>query len=691
MPDLSDALAYANKGWRVIPIPPGQKNPVLTGWPSQATTDPGQITQWWLDCPDLNIAVLTGKKSGIVVFDIDGEEGEHTLAKLTEKHGPLPPTYAQETPHGGHYFFKAPDTEIQGGIKVWPGIDILSEGRCAVLAPSVVEGKYYAVSNDAAPAPLPNWIIAKSLEQEPISAGASVLQAAGQSNIPKGERNNRLFRYACQLRARGVSKKDARTLLINRNEQSCKPPLPKKEVLQCQKSAWNHRPPYDLNDTGNAKRLIHLFGDSIRKPTHQKVWLVRDGDLWRPDEDGTVVRMAKEVVESIRAEARNEIKSERRKKHLLVHAKASGNRSKIESLIKLAESEDGIAVPPDKINADPYLIGLRDKVFDLRKGAITETNEIISKRSFVSYDPTAMCPRWLKFLDEVFDGDKDLTRYIQKAIGYSLTGMVSQQCLFFLYGGGANGKTTFLSILRSLMGEYARTVPQTVLMAKGQPDYYAVASLQGARLAVAVEVAEDSRFDEVSIKQLTGGDPVSGRHLYEDFFEFTPQFKLWISGNHKPTIRGTDIAIWRRIKLIPFTVSFPKSKQDVDLDSKLKAELRGILNWAITGCQDWISNGLKEPKVVKAATSKYRSESDILGQFLGEECKSGSLSQSISASTLYKAYQYWCDESGNREMTKTQFGRKLGDKGIEKKKTSKGIRYIGLTLRQSIHKFGQMS
>jgi hypothetical protein len=196
MPDLSDALAYANKGWRVIPVPPGQKYPVLTGWPSKATTDPDQIAQWWTACPNSNIAVLTGKKSGIAVLDIDGDPGDESLTKLFSEQGQLTNTYSETAPNGQHLFFIYPEGGLDSSIGVLPGIDLLSDKRCVIVAPSVVEGKCYAVSNDAVLAPFPDWLIAKLLEEKPIPAGAYELETTGQSLIPKGERNNRLFIYA---------------------------------------------------------------------------------------------------------------------------------------------------------------------------------------------------------------------------------------------------------------------------------------------------------------------------------------------------------------------------------------------------------------------------------------------------------------------------------------------------------------
>jgi putative DNA primase/helicase len=677
MPDISDALAYAEKGWPVIPVPAGQKNPSLAGWPSKATTDPDQIAQWWEQSPDSNIAVLTGKKSGIVVLDIDGDKGKESFGKLISEHSPLPNTYTEKTPNGTHYFFTFANVHIASRIGLLPGIDVLSDKRCVVVAPSVVAGKPYTIQNDAPLACAPEWIV--KLTQTKLLAVTKNFEhgPSVNSGIPKGERNNRLFRYVCSLRAKGLPKKDARTLMLNMNAEACSPPLPKKEVLNCFKSAWKYSTSFPLNDTGNARRLVALFGDLIRKPTFDKRWLLNTGDTWRYDDDGEIVRLAKEVVDLVKTEARNQ-KDETRRKQLIAHAKTSGSRRSVESMINLAESESGTPVTADRVDADPYLIGLHDEVFDLRKQRLTKTEQIITKRAAVRYDQKAICPRWLQFLEEIFAGDEKLINYVQLAIGYSLTGRTDEQCLFFLYGTGANGKSVFLSTIRFLLGEYAVTAPPTVLLGKGAQDNAAIARLHGARFAVASEVGEDSNFDEVTVKQLTGGDAVSCRHLYMDYFEYMPQFKLWVGGNYKPKVRGTDYAIWRRLKLIPFNVTFPEDKRDPKLEEKLKKEAAGIFNWAVEGFQKWSETGLQEPKIVTAATSEYHSESDIVGQFLDEKCILEPEAEGLSARVLYQAYRIWCGDSGTTEMSANMFGRKLAPHSLTKVKVKNRWHYQGI-------------
>ena len=683
MPTVSDALAYADRGWRVLPVPPNTKNPILPEWQLKATVDPACIKEWWAQFPDSNIAIGTGEESGIVVLDVDGELGKASLAKLIVEHGELPVTYFEHSPNGVHYFFNFPAAPIKSGTAIFPGIDLQSDKRCITVAPSVVHGKKYEVINDAPIANLPDWLISLL---SPATASSNVqidVETSEVAGFPEGERNIRTFLYACSLRAKGISLEDAEHLVLKR-AKSCAPPFPTAEALTCLKSAWKYITPYELTDVGNAKRLVGLFGDFLRKPTYQKQWLVRDGAMWRTDETGTIIRRAKETVQTIATEARN-VQDPDYQGTLIRHAKVSGSLRSVESMIKLAESESDIPVTAGYVDADPYLLGTLSGILNLRDQTVIETQQIVTKRIPVAFNPDATCPRWNQFLDEIFANDNDLVRYIQQAVGYSLTGRTDEQCLFFLHGNGANGKSTFLNVIRHLLGEYAVTAPPTVLMSTRGQDNAAIASMHGARFSVASEVGEDSRFDEVTVKQLTGGDPVSCRYLYDNYFTYTPQFKLWIGGNHKPQIRGTDYAIWRRIKLIPFNVTFAKVDRDLKLEQKLKLEIEGILNWAIQGCHDWRLNGLDEPASVVEATSEYRSESDIIGQFLEERCVQGDADNTTAASLLYSEYRDWCVETGNQCVTATMFGRKLVEIGLTKKKFSDTTRYLGIKLRTVNH------
>jgi len=312
-------------------------------------------------------------------------------------------------------------------------------------------------------------------------------------------------------------------------------------------------------------------------------------------------------------------------------------------MLSLAESEPGIPIAPDQFDTDPWLLNCLNGTIDLKNGELRPHNrdDLITRMVPVEYDAKATCPLFLKFLDRIMGGNQSLISFLQKILGYSLTGSTREQCLFFLYGLGANGKSTLLNIVQSLWGDYAtRTSSETFLAKKPGSIPNDVAALRGARLAIAVEVEQGRRLAEVLVKEMTGGDTISARFMRAEWFSFKPQFKILLAANHKPIIRGTDFAIWRRIRLIPFTVQIPKEEQDRDLPEKLSAELPGILNWAVAGCLQWHFGGLELPKEVDDATQDYRAEMDVLGGFIAERCIVDP-GADATAAELYKSYTVW--------------------------------------------------
>jgi putative DNA primase/helicase len=397
------------------------------------------------------------------------------------------------------------------------------------------------------------------------------------------------------------------------------------------------------------------------------------------DGTGEVMRRAKDTVGLIYEEASRQDESGRRSA-TAEHALRSEGGSRLQAMITLAQSEPGIAIQPQDLDADPWKLNVPNGTLDLSTGELLShsRNDLITKLVPVTYDKDATCPRWCAFLARIFSGDAELIRFVQRALGYSLTGSTKEQVLFLLYGTGANGKSTLLEIFRCLLGDYARTSDFGTFLQKrasGVPND--IARLAGARLVTAQEAENGARLSEVLIKQMTGGDTVQARFLYAEHFEFSPRFKLFLAANHKPEIRGTDHAIWRRIKLIPFAVTIPEREQDKDLAEKLKGELPGILAWAVRGCLEWQRDGLGSPTAVNAATGEYRVESDILASFLAECCVEGS-TNTASASDLYKAFKEWAERNGEQTVSQTSFGTQLRERGFEKTKKSGLIFWNGL-------------
>ena len=421
------------------------------------------------------------------------------------------------------------------------------------------------------------------------------------------------------------------------------------------------RPPTDL---GNAERLVRLFGDQIRF-VPQWGWLVWDGKRWVRDPEGQwVMEFAQETVKQIYHEAAEAPTAEERER-LAKWAIASESHQRITAMVKQASSQ--CRASPKEFDADDWLLNLENGVLNLRTLELLphDPSLMLTKLAPVVYDPTADCPRWKAFLQRIFDGNERLIRFVQRAVGYSLTGSTREQCLFFLYGTGANGKSTFLEVIRALLGDYAATAEFSTFVADRKGSVRNdIARLHNARLVTAIEVGEGKRFAEELIKVLTGGDTVAARFLYREFFEFKPRFKVWLAANYKPEIRGTDWAIWRRIRLIPFTVTIPPEEQIPDLAEQLKGELSGILNWALEGLKDWLANGLQPPPEVTEATEAYRAEMDIVGLFVQDACVLDPKAVTPSKE-LYEAFKEWANENGYEPFGQTAFGRRLAAKGFQ--------------------------
>jgi putative DNA primase/helicase len=353
-------------------------------------------------------------------------------------------------------------------------------------------------------------------------------------------------------------------------------------------------------------------------------------------------------------------------------------------MVELAKSEPGVPVTPERLDADPWVLNVCNGTLDLRTGHLRPhaRADLLTKLAPVTYDPGALCPTWEAFLSRILAGDVALIRFVQKVIGYSLTGSTQEQCLFILYGAGANGKSTLIQTISALLGDYARQTPtESLLVQRGDGVRNDLARLQGARFVSAVEVEGGRRLAEALVKQLTGGDTITARFLYGEHFEFQPMFKLWLAVNHKPVVQGTDHAIWRRLRLIPFTVTIPAAEQDKRLTEKLRAELPGILRWAVEGCLAWQQEGLAPPTAVKRATGDYRAEMDVIAAFIRDCCVVEPQRQ-VSTSELYAEYRGWCEQMGESAVTQKAFGTALRERGCTPGRTSGGRLWVGIALRE---------
>lgn len=443
-----------------------------------------------------------------------------------------------------------------------------------------------------------------------------------------------------------------------------------------------------LTDVGNARRLVRRHGEDIRFCTTYGKWFAWQNGRWLLDEDGAIVRCAEETARSLFDEAQRE-QSHDGRKGMWTWAMKSESAARIEAMVKLARAEPGMSISSARFDADPWLLGVTNGTVNLKTGGLRESRreDYISRRANTSFDPNAKCPRWLQFLDRVFASDPELIDFVQKAIGYSLTGDTSEQCLFIDHGeAGNNGKSTFQGCLREMLGDYAKQVaPQTFALqqrSSGNAATGDIARLQNVRFVASSEPEEGMRLAEGLMKLITGGDAVVARFMFEEWFEFVPVFKVWIAANHKPTIGSQDEATWRRIRLIPFNVVIPEHERDTELGAKLRAEWPGILRWAVEGCLKWQSERLPMPKAVAEATAEYRSESDLVGQFIAEACHRAPKA-SVEAANLYAAYLSWCKDYHYDFVSQKAFGLRIGKLGFERRKDGT-VFYVGLRIGKPI-------
>lgn len=434
---------------------------------------------------------------------------------------------------------------------------------------------------------------------------------------------------------------------------------------------------YSYDDTGNAERLKDLFGDNIRYNYTSKTWMYYDGKRWKNDDTGRMKILTDKVVDNMKNEKlfiAEGVNEEDMEKYRYRHWKDSRNHNKKVNMMK--ECEHLLPVTNETFDNDFNLFNTQNGFINLKQGVIKdhEKQNYFTKISNVEFTDKADCPKWEEFLDDIFLGNQELVRFVQRAVGYSLSGYTTEQVLFVLYGNGRNGKSVFLDILNEIFGNYSTNIqPQAIMASKNQSDASPeIAKLDGARLVTTTEPNEGERFDEGLLKQLTGGDRVSARKLYENEFEFTPQFKLWMATNHKPYVRGRDDGIWRRFVIIPFDKQIPINEIDRELTDKLKRELPAIMKWCVDGFLEWQRIGLSEPAIIKEQRDEYRTEMDSISSFI-EECCEIDYKYRVSASELFNAYDNWAKRNNQHKMTNVKFATEVLKK--YERTTIKGKRY----------------
>ena len=439
-------------------------------------------------------------------------------------------------------------------------------------------------------------------------------------------------------------------------------------------------------DVGNARRLIARHRHDIQYVPAWNSWLVWDGRRWRRDELGSLMMMAKEVIRDLFRQS-CDLEDGDKRSESVKHALRSEKAERLRAMIELAKSEPGISLLPEQLDADPWLLNCANGTLDLRTGELRSHRwqNYITMLAPVHYDPDARSAVWEEFLDRTTGGDESLADYLQRAAGYSLTGLTDEEILLILVGGSATGKTTYLEALKATLGEYATTADFETFLRQNQArgPRNDLARLKGARLVCASEVPAGRQFDEAVVKQATGGDTITARFLHREFFEYKPQFTICLAANHRPTVRDDDPAIWRRLKVVPFDRPIPPQERDPQVKARLRDPSDAgpaILAWMVQGALKWQREGLREPEAIRAATQSYRSEMATFSQFIEDCCVEGP-EQWVASTKLFSTYHGWSLSNGYKfHYGPRRFKEVLRGRGHapEKRGGTRGWRGIGL-------------
>lgn len=627
------------------------------------------------------------------------------------------------------------------------GLDVRADGGYVVAPPSIHPngGVYMWEQGSREVADAPTWLIDLVRKEAPkatapkapagvvvqpatdddaATAGEVLEHSCDAIRACKGSRHDEIYRQAArvgQLVGGGCIARDAAEFeLVSAGLATGKPDAEVRRTVRdgLDRGAQSPRRPSDSpmtipptsyrpTDIGNAARLADRFGGDVRwcGSAQGDGFLVWDGVRWAPDMMRRVDHMTRDVARDVvdyaldlETRMRSAAQATGGKPTPSQQAALNALREEVKTWRKWAKDSEmvghlkasltmaraDVAIGQEALDADPWSLNTRTGIVDLRSGTAREhAREDLHTKVTGAGIGESNCPTWLAFLTRIMGGDADMVSFIQRVVGYCLTGSTREQCLFILYGNGSNGKSTFLDTVRAVFGDYAQHSRAETFMrdrkSGGIPND--VAALRGARLVTSSEPEQGAQLDESLIKEMTGDAAISARFMRQEFFTFTPTFKVLLATNHRPVIRGTDHGIWRRIRLVPFLETIRDEEKDRDLGKKLEAEADAILAWAIEGARLWAEHGLQEPAAVREATEDYRADMDVLADFVSEKC---ALHGVVTNTELYKAFSEWQQANGEKPRSHKWLTRALFDRGYKQDATRNyGRRWVGLSLRET--------
>jgi len=443
------------------------------------------------------------------------------------------------------------------------------------------------------------------------------------------------------------------------------------------------KPAFPFTDLGNAEQFVHLYGDQVRYCHQNKSWYIWNGRRWERDRKMRSMELVHKTVRSILTDAANTRLSKEQAKLAAKHAFKSENSTRMKAILEHARPK--VSLAQDELDAHPMLLNVKNGIVDLKTGQLLPHNPklLLSQIANTAFDPTASCSRWLEFVNWCFKGDQNLINFVQKGIGYSIAGEIREQNFFVLYGDSDNGKSTFINVIRLLLGDYGYAAPHTLVVKQrheGHPTE--LAALKGRRIVAVSETNKNAPLNIRRMKDLTNRT-MTARFMGGNFFEFSQSHTIWIDTNHRPVINDpNDAGIWKRVKPVPFLNKIAKKDRDIDLEEKLLAEAPGILSWLVDGCVAYQREGLAEPPIVVNAKRDYKGEHDVIGVFLEDCCEVGNPNDSVFTTELFKAYQNWCVANNERSVSNRVFGREVKARGFESRK-HKARFFVGIKLKQA--------
>ena len=713
---LAEVRLYTQFGFHVLPIhgirdgactcgnetcvSPG-KHPLFHNGVYGATTDYDWLESIYQTNPYANVAIAAGKLSGILLLDLDTQEGIDAVRRAG-----LPFTPAFRTGKGEQYLFRYPilrdEFYIQNAVRLAPGVDIRSDAGYSVVPPSKhYSGRDYdwiVRLDSTALAEIPKWLMDqliiknKSSSQGPRDDEHSEIHE-------QGGRNEYLFKVGTSLRANRLSGEEIRLVLLERNSRSCLPPLPEDEVHKIVDSIIQRYAPgvvdemsdrvreklgdidklpaillsAPLTDSGNAECLLELFAQDFRscrpmaKMKAESKGIFRwNGAVWEEDVTREFRTCAVWTARGRKAISTHAETVEIRKK-LYKFANDSENVGKLEAMCELASTSEGVSTSQEMWDSDPLKLAVLNGTLDLKVGEFYEPrrDDYILNRANVTYDEKAECPIWVKTLGEIFKDNPEIVPYLQRVFGYCLTGLTDEHLMWFWHGGGANGKSTILNIIKLLLGDLAATTSFATFDTKndnGRND--GLAELRGKRFVAASEGEQGRSIAEAKIKSVVSNDEISCRFLFNNLFSYKPTYKVILASNHLPEIKGTDRGIWRRVHIVPFNQTFEGANKDPDLEEKLKTELSGIFNWCLAGLQDfWERGGVDPPAVVLYSTKSLENQSDLFQQWFDERItpiENGVIKRSVA----YLDYRNYLRTSGETPIVKIAWTNRMAESGV---------------------------